>query len=81
MTYLATIDLPANAVENVNKVCEDIYSRDKTFIYKFYRRNDDEQRLMIECKDKDESWKRITWLTHKVDIIRRTYLRYAVIQK
>jgi len=81
MVIYATIDLPANVIEEVEKVCSDINARDSTFKYKFYKRNEEELRLMIECKDKDEAWRRITWLTHKVDIIRKTYLRYAVVQK
>ncbi len=76
--HYATIDLPIETKEEIDKVCKDIFEKDDTFKHLFADRDEDEYRLKVESKDKDHAWRRIAWLTNKNELIAKYHIRYGV---
>jgi len=62
MTWVGTIKMNENTIDNIRSVCTEIEAKDKSFHWKI-----ENNHLLITHENKDILWKKIVWLVNKVE--------------
>lgn len=69
--WIAKIRVENEFQDKLLEVCEDIKSKDKSFKYKM-KKEKDRMYLLVSGKDKNQAFKRASWMINKVEVFGKT---------